>query len=130
MVGAEIYMASHKESAIEQKACDLIWKNLGLKGYKLQAKGVRAFPDRAWFLPGGLLFMIEFKRPGEEPRPNQLEMIKYLKKQGFIVEVHDDAIDAFQAIIKALETTQLPEGGEEILARARKRCAILRPRTG
>ena len=118
------------ESKIEQRACELIKKHLGIKGSKLTVIGDTAFPDRIFWIPGGKPLLIEFKRPGEAPRPKQLHNHAWLKNLGYKVEVHDNELRALQAVIDAVETTQLPKEGREILARARSICALLRPRSG
>lgn len=116
------------ETSIEQNACDLIFDNLGIENSKLKVLGDNGFPDRVFWLPGGRPFLIEFKRPGEEPRPKQLYIHNKLRNLGYQVEVHDNAINAFEAVIKALESTPLPEEGRQVLARAKTRLVILRQR--
>lgn len=116
------------ESSVEQEACDLIYDNLGVENSKLKVLGDNGFPDRVFWLPGGKPFLIEFKRPGEKARPKQLYIHNKLRNLGYQVEVHDNAIDAFEAVIKALESTRLSEEGRQVLDRARGRCAVLRSR--
>lgn len=118
------------ESKIEQRACELVKQHLGIKGSKLTVTGDTAFPDRIFWIPGGKPLLIEFKKPGEEPRPKQLYNHEWLRNLGYKVEVHDNELRALQAVIDAVETTQLPKEGREILARARSVCALLRPRLG
>lgn len=116
------------ETDIEQGACDLIWKHLGIIGSKLKILGDTGYPDRVFWMPGGRPFFIEFKRPGEDPSTKQLKIHKQLLNLGYRVQTHDNKIDAFQAIIDAVDTTQLYENSRKILVRARRRCAILRSR--
>jgi len=118
------------ESKIERKACELVKQHLGIIGSKLVVPGDTGFPDRIFWIPGGKPLLIEFKRPGEEPKPKQLHNHQQLRKLGYRVEVHDNELRALQAVIDAVETTQLPKEGREILARARSICALLRPRVG
>ncbi len=118
------------ESKIEQDAVDLIWKYLGVKGSKLSIKGEAGYPDRIFWVPGGKPILIEFKRPGEMPRINQNYIIDNLLKLGYKVEVHDNAVKAFQAVINSVDTKALHEEGHKILIRARRRCAVLRSRLG
>lgn len=127
MAGAGISMAS-LESTIEKAVVRWVYENLGIQGLKLKMDGKRGFPDRTWFLPGGQIFMIEFKRPGGKLSASQRVVIEWLTGAGFKVEVHDDKFNAITAILDAVETTRLPNGGKEILARARERSLILRPR--
>ena len=51
-------------------------------------------------------FLIEFKRPGEEPTPLQWDTIKHLRAAGYDVEVHDSKESAIAAIQKRLPTGQ------------------------
>jgi hypothetical protein len=113
------------ESKIEQDTCDLVWKHLGIVGSKLVTPGDTGYPDRIFWLPGGKPLLIEFKRPGEEPEPKQEYIHAQLRKLGYQVEVHDNAIRAFQAVIEAVATARLSKEGREILARARGICAVL-----
>ena len=118
------------ESSIEDEAVDLVWKHLGILGSKLTILGDTGFPDRLFWLPGGKPLLIEFKKPGEEPEPKQAHIHKELRRLGYHVEVHDNAIRAFQAVIDAVATSRLPKEGREILARARGVCALLRSGAG
>lgn len=116
------------EKKIEHSAKNLAFDNLGVISSKLVTPGETGFPDQIFWLPGGKPFLIEFKRPGEEPTPKQLYIHRQLQILGYQVETHDDQINAFESIIGALEATQLSKEGYEILARARRLCAVLRSR--
>ena len=118
------------ESKIERKAVDLVWQHLGIVGSKLVTPGDTGYPDRIFWIPGGRPLLIEFKRPDEEAKPKQEHIHDQLRKLGYQVEVHDNAIRAFQAVIDAVAATRLPKEGREILARARSICAVLRSRSG
>ena len=118
------------ESKIEQKAVDLVWKWLGIEGEKLKIIGNTGYPDRIFWMPGGIPLMIEFKAPGEKPRPKQLEVHKKLINLGYKVEVHDNEFDAFQAVIQAVDTARLSEESLKVLIRAGRQCALLRSRLG
>ncbi len=118
-----------KETSIERKACDLVYKHLGIEASKLIVKGDTGFPDRVFWLPGGKPFFIEFKKPGEKPTGKQLHIHNQLRKMGYRVEVHDDATLAFQAVIDAVDTTQIPKASHKILDRARGVCSVLRSRS-
>jgi hypothetical protein len=119
-----------RESKIERDAVNLVWEHLGIVGSKLVTPGDTGYPDRIFWIPGGRPLLIEFKRPGEEPKPKQEYIHAQLKKLGYQVEVHDNAIRAFSAVIEAVATTRLPKEGRQILARARSICAVLRSRSG
>ena len=64
-------------------------KKLKGKSYKWVSPGTVGVPDRLVFLPGGISFIIELKRPGEKTRPNQDRQISILKGLGQIVDVLD-----------------------------------------
>ena len=116
------------ETKIENRAVELIYENLGIIGIKLKAVGSNGYPDRLFWLPQGRPLLIEFKVPGGEPEPLQQQIIDDLIELGYNVQVHDNAIDALQAVIETLEATQLPKESRKILARARRRCVVLRSR--
>jgi len=61
-------------------------------GYKVRKVcwfGHRNAPDRLFMKPGRGFF-VEFKAPGEAPRPAQVREITRLRKAGFEVHVIDD----------------------------------------
>jgi hypothetical protein len=70
----------------------------GMKIRKMNGMGMRSWPDRCFFIPGGKPFFIEFKRLGEEPTKLQAQTIKELVEDGYDVEIHDSAEDAKKAI--------------------------------
>src|SRR5690606_12126863 len=102
---------------------------LGISHTNLKAFGENHLPDHLYWLPGGKPFLIEYKRPGEEPREAQADKIKELKGLGYCVECHTDPVDALEAVIAALEASPLHAQGRKVLARARRRCAVLRSRS-
>lgn len=112
------------ESTIEKNANHLIFSYLGIKSIKLQIKG---WPDRMYLAPNGRVFFIEFKRPNGGRLSNaQKHRVAELKLLGHDVEVVDDAIGALEFACECLESAQLPSGGNEVLTRARRVCAIFR----
>ncbi len=62
-------------------------KSKGAQVRKLQAVGNRGWPDRSFFLPGRVVFFIEFKRPTGRLSATQKVEIKMLKDLGFPVFV-------------------------------------------
>ena len=86
-----------REIAIENAFCRQCRK-LGIWQIKL---GQDSMPDRGVLLPGGNLVLIEFKRKGAQPRPNQAATIKKLRNIGYKVYVIDDSEDAI-ALAKEL----------------------------
>ena len=117
------------ETKIELQACDLIFGNLGIGSLKVNVRGNTGWPDRIFWVPGGKPLIIEFKTPDGELSPKQKYHIERLKKDGYNVEVCDDAIDAFLAAIRAVETTDLSEDNRQILARAREKLDLLLGKT-
>ena len=113
------------ETKIELQACDLIYGNLGVGSLKLNVKANTGYPDRVFWIPGGKPLFIEFKTPDGELSEKQKYNIDRLRKDGYNVEVCDDAIDAFYAAIRAVAATRLSEEGRQILARARKKLSLL-----
>ena len=113
------------ENKIEKKACALVWKYLGIKGSKLNIIGDTGYPDRIFWVPGGKPLMIEFKAPGEKSRPKQRQIHRFLKSLGYLVEVHDNAVNAFSAVVDSVDPSRLSEEGFEIYVRARRECAVL-----
>ena len=116
------------ETKIELQACDLIFGNLGIGSLKVNVRGNTGWPDRIFWVPGGKPLIIEFKTPDGVLSPKQIYHIERLKKDGYNVEVCDNAIDALYAAIRAVEATSLSEEGRKILVRARSRWSVLRAR--
>lgn len=112
------------EGLIEQEACALILKELGIIGAKLTVPGDTGYPDRIFWLPGGRPLLIEFKQPGEAPEPKQEYHIRRLRALGYLVEVHDNATDALRAVLRALDPACIPKAGRKVLADARRRWAV------
>ena len=97
------------EKRIETNTCERVLHELGVASAKLATPGRRGIPDRIFWLPGGIPLMIEFKRPGEEPRPLQSHIHALLKQLGYLVEVHDNEDEAFESVRRTLEAAQLPK---------------------
>jgi hypothetical protein len=74
-------------------------------------------PDDLFLLPGGVSIWIEFKRPGKEPTPLQMEKIQQLKYRGHVAMWTDNATDGITALGMALEATQgLPSSIQQFAA--------------
>jgi hypothetical protein len=74
------------ESKIEGKVV-LWWKSQGNLTLKLNVLGNAGWPDRVYFLPGGRILFIEFKREGTKPYPRQEYIHRKLAKAGHLVKV-------------------------------------------
>jgi hypothetical protein len=84
-----------KEADIEEKFGGYVKSNGGL--YLKQNAGLYAnVPDRAVFKPGGLAFLLELKRPGEEPRPGQDKWARMARRRGHFVYWADSVEEAVQ----------------------------------
>ena len=101
---------------IERRACKRILDQLGVYSIKLTTPGQSGFPDRLFLIPGGRPFFIEFKRPGEEPRPLQHHIHQLLRQLGYDVEVHDAIEPAFAAVSKRLDAARIPANKRKIPA--------------
>ncbi len=64
-------------------------KSAGGLCLKFVSPGWAGAPDRLCLLPGGKIFFVELKRPGERPRKIQLKRHEELRKLGFSVYVID-----------------------------------------
>ena len=76
-------------------------KKLGVEALKLNLQGNRGWPDRLVLLPGRALF-IEFKRPGEGPRPLQRFIHAKIEALGFEVCTYADAKEAIAYVTQRL----------------------------
>lgn len=123
-------LMSNPETLIENEAVKEVYEQLGIQGSKLSIKGEDGYPDRIFWLPGGKPLLVEYKQPGESPRPSQQKIIDQLRLINYNVEVHYSAADTIEACIKILDSPQIPKESRKILARALMRCAILRSRSG
>lgn len=85
------------ESKIEKEFRDRV-KECGCRAVKFTDPGEDGAPDRQVLTPWGQVVFVEFKQPGEQPRPNQLRYMLKLCRMGFLafaandVEVPMDAI--------------------------------------
>ena len=85
------------EASIE-KAGDAEATKLDAVVVKGNLRGRRGWPDKFYFFPGALLLLVEYKRPGEEPRKDQIKVHEKLRRRGFQVCVVDDAEVAKETI--------------------------------
>ena len=83
------------EKEIEKKFCEYAIKE-GCYPVKFEDPSRRGALDRMILCPGGLVLFIEFKRPGEKPRDEQLEYMNGLIKLGFFAVWTDNFDDAVQ----------------------------------
>ena len=81
------------EAKIEKYLCDRV-KMLGGEVRKVKWIGRRGAPDRVVMLPGGRLYWVELKRPGQKAEPHQAREHERLRDMGQRVLI----IDSFEAI--------------------------------
>lgn len=79
------------ESSIEGKCVELAAAE-GFRSAKLD-RLKRSDPDRLFYHPAGVCFIVEFKRPGKAPRPQQAKRIRELRAEGYHVSVIDNVTD-------------------------------------
>ncbi len=108
------------ESAIERRAAREAEK-LGVRSIKICDPSQAGWPDRMFFIPGGRPLLIEFKRPGEEPRDLQEHRIEILNRLGYDVCVCDSVRGALAQVARALDAASRPKARRQVLARERMR---------
>lgn len=90
-------MSYIRESIIEGNLVKEVKRRGGI-AYKFVSPSHANVPDRLCFMPGGRVFLVECKAPGQKPRPAQAREIKRLRDLG--VEVHEldskDLAEIFQ----------------------------------
>ena len=81
------------ENSVERKVYGYA-KELGFLCPKLSTPGQRSWPDRAVFMPGGLMFFMEFKKPVTgRLSPGQEKRIPELREMGYTVYVVDNVLE-------------------------------------
>lgn len=89
------------EKDIEAECCDIAASE-GCRNAKLD-KIKRGDPDRVYFLPRSQCWLVEFKRPGEKPRPQQTARHEDFAKLGHIVDVVETVAQFEFLLSKRLE---------------------------
>lgn len=74
------------EADIEKAVVDYVENELGGKCAKLKDETTRGFPDRTFFLPGGVICFVELKRPKKNKIYHMQKVwLDLLKRLGFAV---------------------------------------------
>ena len=91
------------ESTIEKKVVAAAYKKWGIRSIKLNGPGARGWPDRLFLIPGTnpTPLFIEFKAKSGRISPVQKYIHAEMLEAGYVVEVHDDAEEALDAIHRA-----------------------------
>ena len=71
-----------KEDEIENHLVAQV-EAMGGKAIKFNPHNNRGLPDRICFFRGGLVLLVEVKRPGLRPRKNQERQLEWFRKMGF-----------------------------------------------
>ncbi len=94
-------MPGKLERSIEQACVEHAYK-LGFISIKLD-KAARSWPDRLFLGPSSQSLLVEFKRPGQKPRVQQVVRHKQLAELGHPVSVIDNLGD-FAALLDELNS--------------------------
>lgn len=87
------------EKDIENKVCKYA-REKGFLAYKFTSPQRAAVPDRLFIAPDGVMFFIEFKRPGAVPASAQVREHTRLINQGVAVYVIDDVTKGTELVNK------------------------------
>lgn len=98
-------LEKHIEKACVRHAIERGWTHVKLD------KAKRDWPDQLFLGPGAAVWLVEFKRPGEKPRPGQERIHRLLADLGHHVDVIDD-VDAFKRLLERVaDGHPIPGGG-------------------
>lgn len=103
-------------------------KTLGYVVRKMNGTGARAWPDRMFVGPGGVVVFIEFKRPGGQLTVLQAELQKTLQRMGHAVATFDSKDEACQFLATALGSAKVPIARREADRRGTRARTVPRPR--
>lgn len=70
------------------------------------------YPDRMFISPHGHVLFIEFKRPGQEPRPLQYYRLSELVNHGIVATWTNSAVEAINMLRACLEPASVPDAGD------------------
>ena len=79
-----------KESKVENTVCQYAENEYKAEVRKLKYVGRKGAPDRMLYFRNGRVLFIEFKRPGEKPRPDQERELGKMKKHNVAAHAVDD----------------------------------------
>jgi hypothetical protein len=92
------------EKELEKKFGKMFKRTFPMSKYiKFRDGSRRAAPDRLLLMPRGFSVFIEFKKPLEHPRPDQLEYHNRLQALGYFVFVIDSE-GKFKQVIDTLSS--------------------------
>lgn len=82
------------ESDVEHRLRVRVEKEMGGRCWKWVSPGRAGVPDRIVLLPHGLVYFIELKKPGEQPRKLQ----KIVHKMMAVLDHHVVVLDSIEAV--------------------------------
>lgn len=116
----------------------LEWCRLvGYLAYKVEAPGMVGIPDTQVIDWSGRIAFVEFKIPGEEPKPIQQHIIDELTRRGHLAFWATDPQEAFWRVMNffvkgrdehEVRTPRLPQKGDSVPHRAQPRGTVPRSR--
>lgn len=91
-----------REKTIE-KSLQKEVKAQGGMALKFISPGMSGVPDRLVLIPGGRVYFVELKAPGEKMRPQQIKRKRQLQELGFLVYCIDSK-DKVRGLIDEIRT--------------------------
>jgi len=101
----ESWMKKMRERDIEKRFVDEV-KKIGGRCAKWVSPGWSGVPDRIVLMPGGKMYFVELKAPGETERALQTRRQAQLREMGFTVYGSVDSFEKIEKIIKEILTSQ------------------------
>jgi hypothetical protein len=92
-----------RENDLRDKVCKDALHIFGIRSLQLDLRHDAGWPDRLVLISGGRPAFMEFKRPGEVPRPLQIHRLETLIKLGYDACWVDNYADAMLYITKRLK---------------------------
>ena len=90
------------ETSLRDKVChDALWQ-LGVRSLQLNLHFDAGWPDRIFLIPGGRPLFMEFKRPGEFPRPLQYQRLETLVQLGYLESVDHGWTDSYDTAMSRI----------------------------
>lgn len=86
-----------REKTIEQASRRTVTRH---GGWLVKLTWINGIPDRLVLAPPGIIFFVEFKRPGEGATPLQRARIRRIKRMGFhayVVDNHEHFVLLFKS---------------------------------
>src|SRR4051812_29947491 len=76
-----------RENVLRDRVCRDALEHYGVPSLQLNLQQNAGHPDRLFLVPGGRPLFMEFKRPGDRPRPLQLHRLETLVMLGYLPDV-------------------------------------------